>query len=187
MKIFEYTCLTLAGLCLFGLLYKSGLDHQNQRIQMDRIETWMKTNQELSTAQFIGLDSTLTNLTNSLQTLLKFDQPKINDIADIAVCTITAYTNSVEECDNTPNITADGSLVKEGYIALSRDLIHKWGGKDVYGRKVFLPGYGEFEVRDTMNDRYSLYADIFMYSKDEAKIFGKVPGIPVILLKELTQ
>ena len=43
------------------------------------------------------------------------------------------------QCDDTPNITADGTKIKPWkateyrYVALSRDLISRWGGPFDYG------------------------------------------------------
>jgi len=118
-----------------------------------------------------------------IQTILKFQFPKVYDIEDVCMCSVSAYTNSVAECDSTPNITADGSKVKRGYVALSQDLIAKWGGKDIFGREVVVLGQGVFEVRDTMNERYRNSADIFFFDKKYADKFGRKHGVAVILLK----
>ena len=53
--------------------------------------------------------------------------------------TVTTYNPTREQCDSTPNITADGTRIKPWkateyrYVALSRDLISRWGGPFDYG------------------------------------------------------
>ena len=48
--------------------------------------------------------------------------------------TVTMYNPTKGQCDSTPNITADGTRINPKkassyrYIALSRDLLSRWGG-----------------------------------------------------------
>ena len=53
--------------------------------------------------------------------------------------TVTMYNPSPEQTDSTPNQTADGTIINPEraseyrYIALSRDLLRRWGGPFNYG------------------------------------------------------
>ena len=74
--------------------------------------------------------------------------------------TVTMYNPSPEQTDSTPNQTADGTIINPEraseyrYIALSRDLLRRWGGPFNYGDYVMLKGTdgydGIYQVRDTM-------------------------------------
>lgn len=89
----------------------------------------------------------------------------------------TAYTSRVEECDGSPFITADGSVVRDGIIATNVLPI---------GTKVRLPTvYGDkiFEVRDRMNSRYTYRLDVWMSDYNEMTHFGLKRNIPVEILE----
>jgi 3D (Asp-Asp-Asp) domain-containing protein len=89
--------------------------------------------------------------------------------------TVTAYSSTVDQCDDTPFLTASMTAVRPGVIALSRDLIRRYNPEAPfsYGDEVFVEGYGMFTVEDTMNKRYSRRADIWFPSRSEARDFGK--------------
>jgi len=84
--------------------------------------------------------------------------------------TVTTYNPTREQCDSTPNITADGTKIKPWkatqyrYVALSRDLISRWGGPFEYGDYVVIEGTGSwdgiYQVRDTMNPKWVNRVDI---------------------------
>ena len=84
--------------------------------------------------------------------------------------TVTTYNPTLEQCDSTPNITADGTTIKPWrateyrYVALSRDLISRWGGPFEYGDYIVIEGtdgwYGIYQVRDTMNPKWTNRVDI---------------------------
>ncbi|MEW6443727.1 MAG: hypothetical protein AB1640_22525 [bacterium] len=73
--------------------------------------------------------------------------------------TVTCYRSRVEETDSTPNITAFNWRTGPGLIAVSRDLLEKGF---VPGQKVYLEGYGVFEVGDVMNKRFKRRVDIWV-------------------------
>jgi 3D (Asp-Asp-Asp) domain-containing protein len=83
---------------------------------------------------------------------------------------VTAYSPTVRETDSTPFITASNKSVKEGYIAVSRDLEYYLD----FGDKVFIEDIGIFEVQDRMNRRWKSRVDIFFYDTKKAVRFGKV-------------
>ena len=78
--------------------------------------------------------------------------------------TVTMYNPARSQTDSTPNQTADGTIINPKraseyrYVALSRDLIARWGGPFNYGDYVMLKGTegydGIYQVRDTMNSRW---------------------------------
>ena len=84
--------------------------------------------------------------------------------------TVTTYNPTKEQCDDTPNITADGTKIKPWkatdyrYVALSRDLISRWGGPFEYGDYIVIEGTGSwdgvYQVRDTMNPKWTNRVDI---------------------------
>ena len=84
--------------------------------------------------------------------------------------TVTTYNPTRSQTDSTPNQTADGTIIKPWkatqyrYVALSRDLIARWGGPFEYGDYVVIEGTGSwdgvYQVRDTMNPKWTNRVDI---------------------------
>ena len=84
--------------------------------------------------------------------------------------TVTMYNPSPEQTDSTPNQTADGTIINPEraseyrYIALSRDLLRRWGGPFNYGDYIVIEGIGKnsgiYQVRDTMNPKHTNRVDI---------------------------
>ena len=84
--------------------------------------------------------------------------------------TVTTYNPTRQQCDSTPNITADGTKFKTWkassyrYVALSRDLLSRWGGPFNYGDYIVIEGTkdrdGVYQVRDTMNPKWTNRVDI---------------------------
>lgn len=90
------------------------------------------------------------------------------------VVTLTAYSPSREETDKTPDKTAILEKPIPGKTcAVSRDLL------DYLGKKVYILGYGVFEVNDLMNRRYKRRIDLCM-GKKEAIEFGKKENVKVV-------
>ena len=100
--------------------------------------------------------------------------------------TVTMYQPVARQTDSTPNILADGTRIrtqeasKYKFIAVSRNLLKRWGGWLDYGDFILLKGTdgkdGVYQVRDTMNKRYVNRIDILEsidvkpYKFDSAKI-----------------
>ena len=89
--------------------------------------------------------------------------------------TATIYHAVRGQTDTTPHITADGTRLdtrnasKYRYVALSRDLLKRWGGPFDYGDYIIVEGCngkydGIWQVRDTMNERFHNRID-FLQSK----------------------
>tara|TARA_B100000214_G_scaffold369381_1_gene342363 strand:+ start:217 stop:732 length:516 start_codon:yes stop_codon:yes gene_type:complete len=100
--------------------------------------------------------------------------------------TVTMYHPTRHQTDSTPNILADGTRItvhrasEYKYIAVSRNLLKRWGGWLDYGDFVVLKGTdgkdGVYQVRDTMNKRFVNRIDILespgvpQYKFENAKI-----------------
>ena len=84
--------------------------------------------------------------------------------------TVTTYNPTTYQTDSTPNELADGTKIKPWlatkyrYVALSRDLIARWGGPFEYGDYIIIEGTdgwdGVYQVRDTMNPKWTNRVDI---------------------------
>ena len=84
--------------------------------------------------------------------------------------TVTTYNPTRAQTDSTPNITADGTkfhtwkATEYRYVALSRELLSRWGGPFEYGDYVVIEGTGKwdgvYQVRDTMNRKWTNRVDI---------------------------
>jgi len=84
--------------------------------------------------------------------------------------TVTTYNPTRRQTDSTPHITADGTHFKTWkassyrYVALSRDLLSRWGGPFNYGDYIIIEGTDErdgvYQVRDTMNPKWTNRVDI---------------------------
>jgi 3D (Asp-Asp-Asp) domain-containing protein len=104
---------------------------------------------------------------------------KVTDLTTFTTSvTITAYTAREEECDATPEITADGTPSRVGVVAMSQDMFRKHNL--TFGDRVMLMVDGEnlgvFEIRDTMNQRWTDRIDILHGNLKAARLFGKTKG-----------
>ena len=106
--------------------------------------------------------------------------------------TVTMYQPLRYQTDSTPNILADGTRIKTHeasnykFIAVSRNLLKRWGGWLDYGDFVLLRNTvgkdGVYQVRDTMNPRFVNRIDILEspgvkpYKFDDAKIINTSLG-----------
>jgi 3D (Asp-Asp-Asp) domain-containing protein len=84
----------------------------------------------------------------------------------------TMYQPLSYQTDSTPNELADGTIIdihkahEYRYVALSRDLLKRWGGPFDYGDYIKVEGAGEhsgiWQVRDTMHRRWTNKIDFLM-------------------------
>ena len=100
------------------------------------------------------------------------------------VVDVTMYQPVYPQTDRTPNITADGTKIRISkasqykFVALSRNLLKRWGGPFDYGDFILLNGV--YQVRDTMNPKWVNVVDILEskhvepYKYTDAHIF-KLP------------
>lgn len=94
------------------------------------------------------------------------------------VLTITAYSSTEGETDDTPNINASNRPVRPGTVAVSRDLFAKgWS----FGKKVYIRNMGVFTIEDLMHQRKRNQLDVFMVNGDRAQRFG-VRSLEVYLI-----
>ena len=85
---------------------------------------------------------------------------------EVRKVTVTAYSSSADETDETPNITAMGSETRNGVIAANFL---------PFGAKVRIPSlFGDtvFTVEDRMHKRFQDRIDVWFPTKAEAKRFG---------------
>jgi len=100
--------------------------------------------------------------------------------------TVTMYQPVRYQTDSTPNILADGTRIRTQdasnykFIAVSRNLLKRWGGWLDFGDFILLKGTdlkdGVYQVRDVMNKRFVNRIDILEsvdvkpYKFDKAEI-----------------
>ena len=105
---------------------------------------------------------------------------------------VTMYQPVYPQTDKTPDITADGTRIRISkasdykFVALSRNLLKRWGGPFDYGDFILLKGAGKkdgvYQVRDTMNPKWVNVVDILEskgvepYKFTDAHIF-KLPWV----------
>ena len=110
------------------------------------------------------------------------------------VVDVTMYQPNEIQCDDTPNITADGTKIRINkasqykFVALSRNLLKRWGGPFDYGDFVLLKGAdnkdGVYQVRDTMNPKWVNVVDIL---ESEHVQPYKFTGVHIYKLNWLTK
>ena len=132
------------------------------------------------------------NMYSSKVEYLKLENERLSDELShynkygIAV-DVTMYQPNTIQCDDTPNITADGTRIRISkasqykFVALSRNLLKRWGGPFDYGDFILLKGAGNkdgvYQVRDTMNPKWVNVVDILEsenvqpYKYTDAQIF----------------
>lgn len=105
--------------------------------------------------------------------LLQNSSPKTNSNPAMAydqktysrVVTLTGYSSTPDQTDDTPFITARGTHVRDGIVAANFL---------PFGTKLKIDGFGDkiFVVEDRMNKRYTSRVDIWFASREEALQFG---------------
>ena len=121
----------------------------------------------------------------SVDTLTDANKPK-EYIAQSPTYRVTAtiYEAVPGQTDDEPFVTADNSQIKPHYgtkkrwMALSRDLLKRWGGEFDYGDKVRVSGIskkldGVYTVHDTMNRRHRHCMDILAHTSENLDVFTK--------------
>ena len=132
---------------LFNSFFSINILEDNKRVYFEEIEILVNQNKEL---RF------------ELNEFLKYG----------IVVDVTMYQPVYPQTDRTPNITADGTKIRISkasdykFVALSRNLLKRWGGPFDYGDFILVKGTpdnhkdGVYQVRDTMNSKYVNYVDI---------------------------
>ena len=96
----------------------------------------------------------------------------------LRVVTVTYYSSTRRETDKTPRVTASGTRVRRGILAVSRDLL----AEAPYGSVVELDGQ-LYVVEDTMHRRWRKRVDVWVPSREEALRGGRRVGL--LLLQNL--
>lgn len=90
----------------------------------------------------------------------------------------TAYNSLPRQTDSTPFVTATGTRVRFGTVALSRDLLRQFpygtrvSLEDLSGRYDALLGGRTFVVEDTMHARMVNTVDVWMSTQSQALAWG---------------
>ena len=120
---------------------------------------------------FYYTNNIIGNLYNEIYKLKDNSYCDYYDIQSFDV-TVTTYNPIPSQTDKSPTILADGTKIKPWratqyrYVALSRDLLARWGGPFEYGDYVVIEGTEEgkwdgiYQVRDTMNAKWVKRVDI---------------------------
>ena len=107
--------------------------------------------------------------------------------AQVTHVTLTYYQPVKEQCNSEPLVTADGSKInlhhlKQGKIkwcAISRDLL--WLFPKNRPKRIYIDGFGVYQVRDVMNKRWNHRVDILIHPKDSKRI--KLEKVKIKILK----
>jgi 3D (Asp-Asp-Asp) domain-containing protein len=100
--------------------------------------------------------------------LLALPQPTLS--VSMSIVTVTAYHPGVYAKGSPKGVTASGLRVREGIVAVSRD-VERTLNLD-FGDRVLLHGLGVFDFQDRMASRCRRKVDIFMDCKSKARRFG---------------
>ncbi len=117
-----------------------------------------------------------TRISTAKKTLKKKKTAPVEEL-HITHVTASVYFPEEAQTDSTPLITADGSRINETHpkkhkwIAVSRNLLTRWGGHIEFGDKVKVSGIsdrldGIYVVRDTMKKRLRNRIDILVGPND---------------------
>ena len=133
---------------------------------------------------FYYSNNIIDDLYNEINTLKNNGYGECFELQEFDV-TVTTYNPTRSQTDSTPNQTADGTIIKPWkatqyrYVALSRDLLSRWGGPFEYGDYVIIEGTdgwdGVYQVRDTMNPKWVKRVDILtsnsMFKYTDVKMY----------------
>jgi hypothetical protein len=110
--------------------------------------------------------------------------------------TVTVYNPVSSQCDATPLITASNQCINRTklragairWMALSRDLLKKWGGALHYGDTVYVNSGdpkidGHWVIQDTMNKRFRNRGDLLFDAK--TRTTGKWLDVTITTRKRL--
>lgn len=180
-----FLLLALVSLGVWTYFQQQELYGLRSEVEGYRREYWdAQINEARAEGAFIGLSTstearmfnlrasltTYKNLVGELREVLLHKDHLIQSLQEGQVLTVTAYSPTVDQCDDTPFITANNNRVRDGIVAVSPDLFSRgW----VFGRKVYVVDYGVYEIDDLMAQRMQNTIDIFMFNRQHAVSFGK--------------
>ena len=129
-----------------------------------------------STNMFKKYDGMYRNQITELRVINDSLKERLSEYEEYGIIVdVTMYQPVYPQTDKTPDITADGTRIRVHkaseykFVALSRNLLKRWGGPFNYGDFVLLKNAGHkdgvYQVRDTMNPKWVNVVDI-LESKD---------------------
>ena len=143
-----------------------------------------------STMGYILYDRFFSNNDNFLDSPMEINilrKYRVDPVGGVHIITfkaveITAYNNTPDQTDSSPNRTATGNMVAEGMIAISQDYFRKtiYPGDLVYIKKI----KKWFVADDCKNARFSHSFDIFMFDVKQAHKFGKITSDVYVIRME---
>ena len=86
--------------------------------------------------------------------------------------TITSYRSVPRQTDASPWVTSTGERVHPYGVAVSRDLLSKYGGPLNYGDLLYIEGYGFKVINDAMHERKAKSIDIWVATLNEERKIG---------------
>lgn len=113
-----------------------------------------------------------------LVTVGLFLAPRPTLSVSMAIVTVTAY--SYNGGSSPHGITASGKKVKEGMVAVSRDVERTLNL--AFGDRVLLHGLGVYEYQDRMASRIRKKVDVFLESNRKARRFGVKQKVVLVKL-----
>ncbi len=121
---------------------------------------------------------------------LQIFRPVVSESDTIHLKRATTYWCTESQCDGNPYSTADGSIIDpenpQRWVALSRDLLHRWGGEFHYGDTIeiysnkFPHLNGLYEVHDCMNAKYEMSIDFLMSPEKNNPKLGVGTDVKII-------
>lgn len=90
----------------------------------------------------------------------------------IANATVTSYRSVATQTDGSPFTTSIGEHVHPHGVAVSRDLLARWGGPLNYGDTIYVEGYGFKVVNDCTHERLKQHVDLWVATYEEEKAVG---------------
>jgi 3D (Asp-Asp-Asp) domain-containing protein len=97
--------------------------------------------------------------------------PRPTMCVTMSIVSVTAYCYPSALCPGTSKgITASGERVREGMLAVSRDV--EEGMNLGFGDRVLLNGFGVYAFKDRMASRMHKKVDIYMECREKAMRFG---------------
>lgn len=119
--------------------------------------------------------------------LLSLSLSKAQSKNIITHATLTYYQPVKAQCDKQPLVTADGSKINLHYLrkgkikwcAISRDLLYLFPKNK--SKRVYIEGFGVYEVKDVMNKRHKHRIDILIHPKDSHRI--SISNVKIKILK----
>ncbi|HEX6893535.1 MAG TPA: hypothetical protein VF141_22645 [Chryseolinea sp.] len=122
-------------------------------------------------------------------------KPLNHSLPPLTLDVLTVYNPVAGQCDATPLVTASNQRINESklrsgairWMALSRDLLKRWGGKIHYGDTIHLnagdPSIdGLWVVHDTMNRRFRKRGDLLFDAT--VRSTGKWSNVLITLRKK---